>query len=217
MPWGSSFLSKLTALSCVTLFPSSTPNSGGPIQNTSAPECMPMQKYPNSLCWLCDLLGRLGDMRVPDCRFYDSKMRPLLLVYDNPDTSSVLKDVRIMFKNGDGVCIILCVCAPWHEIPGSSWRIGWSMVKLGRNHCLKCVHFGTLHRGSHVLIDPSLHMHEGFSSSISVCVCYCARPLLLCIVWLSLERSCGGICWPPLFLTSSRWINDRALASLQED
>lgn len=45
---------------------------------------------------------RLGDMRVEDCRFFDSKMRPLLLVYDNPDTSSVLKDVRIMFKNGDG-------------------------------------------------------------------------------------------------------------------
>ena len=54
---------------------------------------------------------RLGDMRVPDCRFYDSKMRPLLLVYDNPDTSSVLKDVRIMFKNGDGQCehiIVYC-------------------------------------------------------------------------------------------------------------
>lgn len=41
-------------------------------------------------------------MRVPECKFYDSKMRPLLLVYDNPDTLSVLKDVRIMFKHGDG-------------------------------------------------------------------------------------------------------------------
>lgn len=41
-------------------------------------------------------------MRVQECRFYDSKMRPLLLVYDNPDTLSVLKDVRIMFKHGDG-------------------------------------------------------------------------------------------------------------------
>ena len=45
---------------------------------------------------------RLGDMRVSECKFYDSKMRPLLLVYDNPDTLSVLKDVRIMFKHGDG-------------------------------------------------------------------------------------------------------------------
>ena len=47
-------------------------------------------------------------MRVPECKFYDSKMRPLLLVYDNPDTLSVLKDVRIMFKHGDGkyVCEI---------------------------------------------------------------------------------------------------------------
>lgn len=41
-------------------------------------------------------------MRVQECKFYDSKMRPLLLVYDNPDTLSVLKDVWIMFKHGDG-------------------------------------------------------------------------------------------------------------------
>ena len=41
-------------------------------------------------------------MRVSECKFYDSKMRPLLLVYDNPDILSVLKDVRIMFKHGDG-------------------------------------------------------------------------------------------------------------------
>jgi len=45
---------------------------------------------------------RLGDMRVSECKFYDSKMRPLLLVYDNPDVLAVLKDVRIMFKHGDG-------------------------------------------------------------------------------------------------------------------
>lgn len=45
---------------------------------------------------------RLGDMKVPECKFYDSKMRPLLLVYENPDPHSVTKDVRIMFKHGDG-------------------------------------------------------------------------------------------------------------------
>ncbi len=44
-------------------------------------------------------------MRVSECKFYDSKMRPLLLVYDNPDTLSVLKDVRIMFKHGDGTYV----------------------------------------------------------------------------------------------------------------
>ena len=44
-------------------------------------------------------------MRVSECKFYDSKMRPLLLVYDNPDTLSVLKDVRIMFKHGDGMYV----------------------------------------------------------------------------------------------------------------
>lgn len=52
---------------------------------------------------------RLGDMRVSECKFYDSKMRPLLLVYDNPDTLSVLKDVRIMFKHGDGKYIKIVV------------------------------------------------------------------------------------------------------------
>ena len=45
---------------------------------------------------------RLGEMRVSECRFFDSKMRPLLLVFDNPDRSAVLQDVMIMFKNGDG-------------------------------------------------------------------------------------------------------------------
>ncbi len=43
-------------------------------------------------------------MRVPECKFYDSKMHPLLLAYDNPDQSAVLQDVRIMFKHGDGQC-----------------------------------------------------------------------------------------------------------------
>ncbi len=48
-------------------------------------------------------LFRLGEMRVPECKFFDSKMRPLMLAYDNPDPSAVLQDVRIMFKNGDGI------------------------------------------------------------------------------------------------------------------
>ena len=40
--------------------------------------------------------------RVDECRFYDSKMRPLLLVYENPDPSALLQDVHIIFKSGDG-------------------------------------------------------------------------------------------------------------------
>lgn len=44
---------------------------------------------------------KLGEMKVPECRFFDSKMRPLLLVYENPDPSAQLKDIRIMFKKGD--------------------------------------------------------------------------------------------------------------------
>ena len=39
---------------------------------------------------------------VAECRFFDSKMRPLLLVFKNPDTSAEHKDIRIIFKNGDG-------------------------------------------------------------------------------------------------------------------
>ena len=32
-------------------------------------------------------------------------MRPLLLVYENPDPSALLQDVHIIFKNGDGTYI----------------------------------------------------------------------------------------------------------------
>ena len=53
-------------------------------------------------------------MKVSECKFYDSKMRPLLLVYDNPDVLSVLKDVRIMFKHGDGMFSgIRCIPNHW--------------------------------------------------------------------------------------------------------
>ena len=55
--------------------------------------------------YVCVCVCRLGDMKVSECKFYDSKMRPLLLVYDNPDVLSVLPDVRIMFKHGDGRCL----------------------------------------------------------------------------------------------------------------
>ena len=48
---------------------------------------------------------RLGGLRFSECKFFDSKMRPLLMVFDNPDIHSLLKDVRIMFKNGDGKCL----------------------------------------------------------------------------------------------------------------
>ncbi|CAI8031374.1 Phosphatidylinositol 4,5-bisphosphate 3-kinase catalytic subunit beta isoform [Geodia barretti] len=44
---------------------------------------------------------RVGGLKVDECRFYDSKMRPLLLVYENPDPSALLQDVHIIFKNGD--------------------------------------------------------------------------------------------------------------------
>ena len=59
--------------------------------------CLPSVFHPYffflSFCRCC---------RVDECRFYDSKMRPLLLVYENPDPSALLQDVHIIFKNGDG-------------------------------------------------------------------------------------------------------------------
>ena len=44
--------------------------------------------------------------RVSKCRFFDSKIWPLLLVFDNPDPSAIMHDVRIIFKNGDGDFVI---------------------------------------------------------------------------------------------------------------
>ena len=61
---------------------------------------------PSSLCHChlshSSLPPSLPLFRVQECRFYDSKMRPLLLVYENPDPSALLQDVHIIFKNGDG-------------------------------------------------------------------------------------------------------------------
>ena len=56
-------------------------------------KCFPSIFFFLSFCRCC---------RVDECRFYDSKMRPLLLVYENPDPSALLQDVHIIFKNGDG-------------------------------------------------------------------------------------------------------------------
>ena len=58
--------------------------------------------YTCNMCIMC-IVTKLP-FRVAECRFFDSKMRPLLLVFKNPDTSAEHKDVRIIFKNGDGRC-----------------------------------------------------------------------------------------------------------------
>ena len=41
-------------------------------------------------------------LSVDQCKFMDSKMRPLYLVFENTDELGDL--VRIIFKNGDGEC-----------------------------------------------------------------------------------------------------------------
>ena len=38
--------------------------------------------------------------RVDRCKFMDSKMRPLWMVFENVD--ELADDIRILFKNGDG-------------------------------------------------------------------------------------------------------------------
>ena len=38
--------------------------------------------------------------RVDKCKFMDSKMRPLWMVFENVD--ELADDIRILFKNGDG-------------------------------------------------------------------------------------------------------------------
>ena len=48
----------------------------------------------------CHLLPVYLWCRDKECRFYDSKMRPLLMVYENPDPSGA--DIKVIFKNGDG-------------------------------------------------------------------------------------------------------------------
>ena len=61
--------------------------------------------YCSSILWLFVSFGR-----VEKCRFFDSKMRPLLLVYENEDNSlrlsqtdpSPFSEIKLIFKCGDG-------------------------------------------------------------------------------------------------------------------
>lgn len=57
----------------------------------------------------CNFLLSSVVFRDKDCRFYDSKMRPLLMVYESPDPSASPSDIRVIFKNGDGK-VYVCVC-----------------------------------------------------------------------------------------------------------
>lgn len=41
---------------------------------------------------------------IDQCKFMDSKMRPLYLVFENLDEMGDF--VRIIFKNGDGKCLL---------------------------------------------------------------------------------------------------------------
>lgn len=43
---------------------------------------------------------KMGYMRIQKCRFMDSKMKPLWLVFENDDSEA--RDTYLIFKNGDG-------------------------------------------------------------------------------------------------------------------
>lgn len=43
---------------------------------------------------------KLGKLKVEKCKFMDSKMKPLWLVFENYDHTA--NDIYIIFKNGDG-------------------------------------------------------------------------------------------------------------------
>ncbi len=45
---------------------------------------------------------KLGSIKINKCKFMDSKMKPLWLVFKNEDEDAI--DTYLIFKNGDGLC-----------------------------------------------------------------------------------------------------------------
>jgi DUF917 family protein len=43
---------------------------------------------------------KLGQVKIGKCKFMDSKMKPLWLVFSNEDLGA--EDIQIIYKNGDG-------------------------------------------------------------------------------------------------------------------
>ena len=69
----------------------------------------------SSLTWIKFVFLYIGtqlclvfSVSVEDCKFMDSKMRPLFLVFKNWDDLGDL--VRVIFKNGDGECVTSFDC-----------------------------------------------------------------------------------------------------------
>lgn len=48
---------------------------------------------------------KLGSLKTNKCKFMDSKMKPLWLVFENEDEGA--KDIYLIFKNGDGIFSLL--------------------------------------------------------------------------------------------------------------
>jgi len=43
-------------------------------------------------------------------------MRPLLLVFENPDPSAIVPDIHIIFKNGDGQSMPFVTLVLWFPV-----------------------------------------------------------------------------------------------------
>jgi len=82
-------------------------------------ELLSQGAYRQVMCNCVSILNpgvRMGEMRVSECRFFDSKMRPLLLVFENPDPSAIVPDIHIIFKNGDGQSMPSVTLVPWFPV-----------------------------------------------------------------------------------------------------
>ena len=110
---------------------------------------------------------------VAECRFFDSKMRPLLLVFKNPDTSAEHKDIRIIFKNGDGMLLLLSqVCT-----------ITCFYCRSTTGHAHTSDH---QYHGQHMAA-------RGTGSTGCVCVCVCV--FVDVCVWVGEVCMCGVYVW----------------------
>ena len=61
---------------------------------------------PKGMIWInpCVFFFFSFHFSIDQCKFMDSKMRPLYLVFENLDEMGDF--VRIIFKNGDGKCLL---------------------------------------------------------------------------------------------------------------
>ncbi|KAJ6220646.1 hypothetical protein RDWZM_006458 [Blomia tropicalis] len=103
---------------------------------------MLMQKYYMDTLhsWISPLnpLCKLGKLKISKCRFMDSKMKPLWLVFENPDSSA--GDVYMIFKCGDDLRqdmltlqMIKIMDSLWKQAGYDFRMTPYGVVSLGKN------------------------------------------------------------------------------------